>query len=91
MITLISVLILFGTIQAIEGFILQPKIVGRGAGLHPLVVMFALIFGAQFGIGGMIIAVPLASVIRVLVLEFYWLPIERREAELNENANPPGG
>ncbi|MDM8523570.1 AI-2E family transporter [Desulfococcaceae bacterium HSG8] len=81
LIALTAVLILFGIIQTIEGFILQPKIVGRGAGLHPLVVMFALILGAQFGIGGMIIAVPLASVIRVLVLEFYWLPIERRESE----------
>ncbi|QTA89968.1 AI-2E family transporter [Desulfonema magnum] len=81
-ITLIVVLALFAIIQGIEGFVLQPKIVGRGAGLHPLVVILALIFGAQFGIGGMIIAVPLASIIRVLVLEFYWLPIERREADL---------
>lgn len=85
LITLLAVLILFGAIQAIEGFILQPRIVGRGAGLHPLAVMFALIFGAQFGIGGMIIAVPLASIIRVLVLEFYWLPIERRESEAGES------
>lgn len=85
--TLIAVLILFGAIQAIEGFVLQPKIVGQGAGLHPLVVIFALLLGSQFGIGGMIIAVPLASIIRVLILEFYWLPLERREAESDENAN----
>jgi predicted PurR-regulated permease PerM len=82
LITLAVVLVLFGLIQAIEGFILQPKIVGSGAGLHPLVVMLALIFGAQFGIGGMIIAVPTASIIRVLVLEFYWLPLERRNGNL---------
>ncbi|RLC19503.1 MAG: hypothetical protein DRI57_07045 [Deltaproteobacteria bacterium] len=81
LITLTGVLLLFGLIQAIEGFILQPKIVGKGAGLHPLLVMLALIFGAQFGIGGMIIAVPLASILRVLVLEFYWLPMEQRESE----------
>jgi hypothetical protein len=29
----------------------------------------------------MIIAIPVASVIRVLIYEFYWLPIERRESE----------
>ncbi len=80
-IALAGVLALFSAIQAVEGFILQPKIVGKGAGLHPLVVMLALIFGAQFGLIGMIIAVPGASVIRVLIREFYWLPIERREAE----------
>lgn len=82
LLTLGSVLLLFGAIQALEGFVLQPKIVGKSAGLHPLVVMLALIFGGQFGIGGMIVAVPLASVLRVLVREFYWLPIERREASL---------
>lgn len=82
LITLLTVLGLFAAIQAVEGFVLQPKIVGKGAGLHPLAVMLALLAGAQFGIGGMIIAVPLASVIRVLVLEFYWLPVLKRESEL---------
>jgi len=86
-ITLIGVLGLFSLIQAIEGFVLQPKIVGKGAGLHPLVVMLALIAGAQFGIGGMIIAVPIASIVRVLIREFYWFPIERREAALAESVS----
>jgi predicted PurR-regulated permease PerM len=80
--SLCGVLVLFSVIQAIEGFVLQPRIVGKGAGLHPLVVMLALFVGAQFGIGGMIIAVPLASVIRVLIREFYWLPLERKESVL---------
>ena len=70
-ITITAVLILFALIQAIEGFVLQPKIVGKGAGLHPLVVMLALVCGAQLGIGGMIMAIPIASILRVLVLEFY--------------------
>ncbi len=87
LISLLVVLGIFSAIQAIEGFILQPKIVGKGAGLHPLVVMLALIAGAQFGIGGMIVAVPLASIIRVLVLEFYWKPILRREAEMPPEAS----
>ncbi|MEE4355753.1 MAG: AI-2E family transporter [Desulfococcaceae bacterium] len=85
LITLGFVFLLFGAIQAVEGFVLQPKIVGKGAGLHPLAVMFALLFGAQFGIGGMIVAVPLAGIIRVLIREFYWLPIERREQLMIEN------
>ncbi len=86
LLTLALLLGLFSLIQAIEGFVLQPRIVGKGAGLHPLVVLFALILGAQFGIGGMIAAVPLASVVRVLILEFYWLPVERREAMLAAEA-----
>ncbi len=83
---MVAVLGLFTLIQAIEGFVLQPKIVGKGAGLHPLVVMLALIAGAQFGIGAMIIAVPVACIVRVLIREFYWLPIERRETALAESS-----
>lgn len=84
LISLGAVLVLFGAIHATEGFILQPRIVGKGAGLHPLVVMLALIAGSQFGIGGMIIAIPVAGIVRVLVQEFFWLPIERREAGLEK-------
>jgi hypothetical protein len=34
----------------------------------------------------MIIAVPVACIVRVLVRELYWLPVERREAKLAENS-----
>ncbi len=87
--TLAGVIALFSAIQAVEGFVLQPKIVGKGAGLHPLVVMLALVAGAQFGIGGMIIAVPIASILRVVVLEFYWKPVLRREEEQSSNLTVP--
>jgi predicted PurR-regulated permease PerM len=83
------ILLIFAGLQALEGLVLQPRIVGKSAGLHPLLVMLALIFGGQFGIGGMIVAVPLACVLRVLVREFYWLPVERREAALAAGGNPP--
>ncbi len=62
----------FAIIQMIEGFVLQPFVVGRGASLHPLAVMFALAVGAQAGIGGMIIAVPVACFVKVLWVELYW-------------------
>ena len=84
-VTLVFVLGLFTLIQTLEGFVLQPRIVGKGAGLHPLVVMLALLAGAQFGIGGMILAVPFASIIRVLVREFYWLPIQQRDLVLADS------
>jgi len=63
---------LFGMIQAIEGLVLQPKIVGNSANLHPIAVILALALGGQFGIMGMIIAVPMACIIRVLWKEFLW-------------------
>jgi predicted PurR-regulated permease PerM len=54
--------------QFIEGNILQPKLVGKSVGLHPVWLMFALFaFGALFGFVGLLIAVPAASAVAVLV------------------------
>ncbi|MDX2176364.1 MAG: AI-2E family transporter [Candidatus Sumerlaeia bacterium] len=63
---------LFIVIQQIDGWIFQPKIVGKSAQLHPVVVILALFAGASFGLMGMIVAVPLAAILRVLWKEFYW-------------------
>lgn len=59
-------------IQANEGFVLQPYIVGKHASLHPLMVMAALVIGAQGGLGGMIVAVPIAAVVKVAWVELFW-------------------
>lgn len=54
--------------QFIEGNILQPRLVGKSVGLHPVWLMFALFaFGALFGFVGLLIAVPAAAAIAVLV------------------------
>ena len=54
--------------QTIEGNILQPKLVGRSVGLHPVWLIFALFaFGLLFGFVGLLIAVPAAAAIGVLV------------------------
>ncbi len=54
--------------QAIEGNILTPKILGESVGLHPLWILFALLAGGSaFGLVGMLLAVPIASVAGVLM------------------------
>lgn len=54
--------------QFIEGNILQPKLVGKSVGLHPVWLMFALFaFGYLFGFVGLIMAVPAAAAVAVLV------------------------
>lgn len=62
----------FALIQAIDGFVFQPFIVGKQAALHPLTVMLALVIGAQFGVIGMVLAVPVACVAQVFFVEFFW-------------------
>lgn len=54
--------------QFIEGNILQPWLMGRSVGLHPVWLMFSLFaFGFLFGFVGLLIAVPTAAAIAVLV------------------------
>ncbi|MDD3146489.1 MAG: AI-2E family transporter [Candidatus Riflebacteria bacterium] len=59
-------------IQSVDGWYLQPYVVGENAGLHPLVVMLALAIAASLaGIPGMVIAVPAAVILKVLGRELY--------------------
>lgn len=54
----------------LENFVLTPKIVGDRVGLSPLLVLVALLFwGELFGILGVLIAIPVTAVLRVLLME----------------------
>jgi predicted PurR-regulated permease PerM len=67
-IMIVAVAMVFAVGQFIEGNILQPRLVGKSVGLHPVWLMFALFaFGALFGFVGLLIAVPAAAAIAVLV------------------------
>jgi predicted PurR-regulated permease PerM len=64
-------------IEGIEGFLLQPLILGRQTGLSPLwTILSFFIFGELFGLFGLILAVPLATISRILIEE-YVLPFLR--------------
>ena len=63
---LVGLVFLIG--QFLEGNILAPKLVGDRVGLHPVWLMFALLAGGTlFGFVGLLLSVPVASVIGVLV------------------------
>jgi predicted PurR-regulated permease PerM len=56
----------FGAGQLIEGMVVTPWLVGERVGLHPLVVIFALLaFGQVFGFFGVLLALPLAAMLLV--------------------------
>lgn len=57
-------------VQTLEGFFLTPRIVGGHVGLHPAVVIVALLIGGDlFGFVGLLVAVPLSAVVKVFVGE----------------------
>lgn len=65
---LFLVLVVFMVGQAIEGYVLQPFLLGDKIGLSPVAVVFAVLAGAQLlGFAGMLIALPVAAVIVVLL------------------------
>jgi len=59
----------------IESYILTPKIIGDKIGLHPLWIMFSVFAsGTLFGFIGIFFAIPIAGIIKVLLLaciDFY--------------------
>jgi predicted PurR-regulated permease PerM len=51
---------------------ISPRVLGQGVGLHPLMIIFALLSGAQLGgIAGMILAVPLFASLRVILIYLF--------------------
>lgn len=77
----------FVVVQAIESFALSPYIEGRSSGLHPVAIVVALLIGAQLlGVLGMLLAVPIASTLKVLAGQWI-LPEIRRLAQ--RRADPP--
>lgn len=63
---IVPVLVVFGLGQLLESNFITPKLVGERIGLHPVVVIFALLAGGQlFGFAGVLLALPVAATIAV--------------------------
>ena len=62
----VSVAVVYGIGQLLEGFLLTPRLVGERIGLSPLAVIFALLaFGQVFGFAGVLVALPASAVLAV--------------------------
>ena len=65
----LAVLVLI-VIQQIDSNILYPRVVGSSTGLHPLFILISVTVGGYYaGIIGMILAVPIAAIIKVLIMK----------------------
>jgi predicted PurR-regulated permease PerM len=76
----------FIAMEAIEGFVLIPRLLGDEVGLHPVTVIVTfLIFTHWFGIIGMLLSVPLAAIFKTLVREFV-VPVLKDDGD---SGSPP--
>jgi predicted PurR-regulated permease PerM len=64
----IMIVVYYILIQSIEGNLITPKVVGDKVDINPLVSILALIFFGNFwGVGGVILALPIISVVRIIL------------------------
>lgn len=64
--------LMFFTLRQLEDAFVVPLVIGRIIHLHPLLVIFVVVIGTSLGgILGLILAVPIAAVIKILVTYFY--------------------
>ena len=63
--------VMFLVLQQIEGNLIYPRVVGTSIGLPGMWVLFAVTVGGDtMGVGGMLLMIPLASVVYALMREF---------------------
>jgi len=64
------VLVVFGVVQLVENVVFQPWITGRNVSMPAVLVLLAILVGGRVaGVVGMALAVPVAAVFKVLVVE----------------------
>ncbi|MEZ4773881.1 MAG: AI-2E family transporter [Bacteroidia bacterium] len=68
----IGVAIVFAVVQMVDNFIFQPMIYSNSVKAHPLeIFLVILVAGNLAGVGGMIVAIPVYTILRVIAREFF--------------------
>ena len=68
---ILVIVAIYVLVQQLENNILVPKIMGQAVGLSPVVVIIAILIGAKLlGLGGAMLAVPVAAGIQVFLSEY---------------------
>lgn len=68
------VILVVGLVVSLENAVIAPRIMGNRVGLHPLVIIIALMVGTTLlgGFLGGILAIPLAAALRVIMFRYVW-------------------
>lgn len=85
-----KVALAFATMQMLDNYILQPRIFSKSVSAHPLEIFIVILMGAQVnGVSGMVLAIPVYTVLRVIAREFlYQYRIVQKLTENLEEEEP---
>jgi len=82
--------VMFLVLQQIEGNLIYPKVVGNSIGLPGMWVLMAVTIGGEvMGIAGMLLMIPLASVLYALLREFTDFQLKRRGVDPEKLQDQP--
>lgn len=70
----VLVVVIFVVVQALEGLVISPRIMGERVGLHPMTIIIAVLVGTTMlgGVLGGVLAIPLTAALRVLMFRYVW-------------------
>lgn len=60
-------------VQMLDNIVFQPMLFSRSADMHPVAILFIILVGAETaGIIGMLVAIPLATVVKITITQLSW-------------------
>lgn len=79
-------------VQMLDNILFQPLLFSRSADMHPVAILFIILVGAETaGILGMLVAIPLATIIRITILQISWsfnnYQVFRRDTEVIKSSS----
>jgi predicted PurR-regulated permease PerM len=67
------IIIMTLVIRMLDDFVVQPLCFAKSVDMHPLTVILLLLIGHEMlGVAGMLLAIPLATILKVSAVESYW-------------------
>ncbi|WP_421775068.1 AI-2E family transporter [Gracilimonas sp.] len=80
-------------VQMLDNIVFQPMLFSRSADMHPVAILFIILIGAETaGIIGMLVAIPIATVIKITITQVSWsfnnYQVFRRD--ISQSPGPPG-
>lgn len=74
---------LFAVVVGLENFVYSPRIMGNRVGMHPAVVIVAVMIGITLlgGVLGGVLAIPLAAALRVMLFRYLWKPNAQEDSK----------